>query len=286
MKATINYVTAHADGTVPFLLDTHWTGTEPQPVVVEMEDCRPTASQLSLDREGFALDRVICEKVNYDDPLSIEEHWLPAVTEMVRRVTGASFVTLFGGPLARFSNSDPRSLATPVSAPARAVHSDLWAEFNFDDIPASPRPEYAIRDIKMRYGDGRPARWKIFNIWQMISPPPQDNSLALCDIRSVTPDDIVIGRGRFVLPDEPRPPIPGPGDPGNASITFFRPSQAHRWCYFSNMLPNEAIVFQTLDPVAGRLKGRVPHAAFDITPRLVNTRPRNSIEIRAIVAYD
>jgi len=286
MKAILNFVTPRNDGTVPFLLDTHWTGTHPRKVPVDMHDARDVASQLSLGREGFRVEKVNCEGVDYNDPVSMQTRWIPAVRDVIQRATGGSFVTLFGGPLVRFSNSSPRSGESTVSAPARAVHSDLWAEYGYADIPGSPVADIAAQELRERYGDTPPARWKIFNFWQMISPPPQDTPLAVCALDSVTADDLIVGRGRFCPEDGPPPPLPEPGEECNAPITFFRENPVHRWYYVSNMMPGEALLFQTLDPEAGPLKGRVPHCAFDMEPRPANAVSRNSVEIRAFVAYD
>jgi hypothetical protein len=286
MKAAMNFATPREDGTVPFLLNTHWTGTQPRPVMVDMHDARAVASELSFEREGFVLGKIDIDKVDFADPESLETHWYPAVEELIRKVTGASFVTLFAGPLLRYSNSESQSKASTVSAPARAVHSDLWATYDLSIVPNSPAPDRAVKELKERFGDESPKKWKIFNYWQMISPPPQDTPLAVCALNSVSPDDLLDGRGRYCPEDGPEPALPEPGDDVDAPITFFKESAAQRWYYVSNMQPGESLIFQTLDPEAGPLKGRVPHCAFDIEPRPAGAVPRNSVEIRAIVAFD
>ncbi|MFV0643905.1 MAG: CmcJ/NvfI family oxidoreductase [Sphingomonadaceae bacterium] len=291
MQAALNFATARADGTVPFLLNTHWTGTNPRKVMVEMHDARSIPSGASLNREGFTLSRIDCN-VDYGNLDDVAGPWYDAVRTHVQKVTGASFVTLFGGPLLRFSNRDTHSKDSTVAAPARAVHADLAGAFDWNDIPGSPAADRAVREIQEKFGgrkfeDIEPKSWKIFNIWQMISSPPQDTPLAVCALDSVLPEDVLNGIGRFCPEDGPEPALPQSSEEADAPITFYRENASQRWYYVSNMQPGEAIIFRTLDPSdKGPLKGRVPHCAFDIEPMPANAVGRNSIEIRAITVFD
>jgi len=90
MQGCLNFVTPGPDGTVRFVLDNGWTGTGQQPVEVQLEDWRESADTLTLDREGFVLDRVVSGVTDYRDQLQLERLWLPAVKHTVLRVTGGS----------------------------------------------------------------------------------------------------------------------------------------------------------------------------------------------------
>lgn len=79
MMACMNFVTAGSDGTVRFVLDNDWTGTRQRPAEVELADWRQQAGTLSLDREGFVIDRVISGVTDYRDEQQLRDLWIPAV---------------------------------------------------------------------------------------------------------------------------------------------------------------------------------------------------------------
>jgi len=287
MLACMNFVTAGSDGTVRFVLDNGWTGTQQRPVNVELEDWREQAGTLSLDREGFVLDRVVSGVTDYRDEQQLRKLWMPAVRETILRATGGSWACLFAGPLARFSEKRPEAFSSPVSAPARAMHSDLHGDFSFDQFPRQPAAGQAVEELRARIGDATPARWRIFNFWQAISPPPQDTGLALCALDSVEEADVVDGKGYFADPAKRSEDILAQRDARHQfDITFFRPNPAQRWGCFSNMLPGEALIFSAFDPQADGRKARVPHGAIDIPGAPTCAVPRNSIEIRALVLFE
>ena len=286
MQTTMNFVTPGPDGAVRFVLDNAWTGTRQRTVSMQITDVRPRVAELSLEREGFVLDRIVSGVTDYRDLGQLETMWKPAVKETVLRVTGGTWATLFAGPLARFSERDRNAFSSAVSAPARAVHSDLHRTFQYEQFPRQPHAEAAAAELRERYGDTPPRRWRVFNVWQMISPPPQDTLLALCALDSTTGDDFVEGKGFFAEPGvEAEVQLSNAGQP-QFDISFVRESLAQRWCYVSDMLPGEALIFSTFDPTADARRARVPHGAFDVSPASPTAVPRNSIEIRALVAFD
>lgn len=287
MHTTMNFVTAGSDGAVRFVLDNGWTGTRQHAVDIELEDWRKQADTLSLDREGFVIDRVVSGVIDYRDQEQLEERWIPAVKKTVLRVTGGSWACLFAGPLVRFSERRQEAFSSAVSAPARAVHSDLHGTFSFDQLPQQPAAEAASEEIRARIGDATPTRWRIFNVWQAISPPPQDTSLALCALHSVTENDAIDGKGYFADQKmRAEDVLARQHTPHQFDISFFRPNPHQRWGYFSDMLPGEALIFSAFDPQADARKARVPHGAIDIPDTPAHAVPRNSIEIRALVVFE
>lgn len=68
-----------------------------------------------------------------------------------------------------------------------------------------------------------------------------------------------------------------------AESLVVRYNPAHRWHYFRDMAPDEALIFVTKDSAPGR-PHHVPHVAFDDPICPANAEPRSSIEIR-VVAY-
>jgi len=287
MLGTLNFVTPGNAGEVRFVLDNGWTGTGQRPCPVELTDLRGSKGRLSLDREGFVLDRIVSGVTDYSDPDQIAGLWFPAVKQAILRITGGSWAVLFAGPNIRFSERNPASANTPVSAPARAVHSDLHDTFTYPQIARQPHAEAAWSELTERLGGREPARWRIFNIWQILSAPPQDTSLALCSLPSVGDDDYVRGQGYFAEPGHSAAEVLAQKDnPPMFDITFLREKPAQQWCCFSDMLPGEALIFSTFDPQAGPGFARVPHGAVDIPNAPRNAVPRSSIEVRALVVFE
>jgi hypothetical protein len=275
MQATINYVAHRGDRIVPFVLDNDWTGAERVPTQVRITDARSIAGTLSLDQHGFMLQRVVSGVTDYRDQAQLERLWMPAVTDLVATMTGARWATWWAVNT-RFSSRYPLSKSTSVSAPARVVHSDLSpGSFDPSRIGEEPVSSVAAAEIQRRLGGRAPKRWRTFNVWQQISPPPQDTPLAVCDLETIRQEDLLEGRGTDGTPAS-----------RNHAITLFQRSERHRWYYFSNLLPGEALVFSGLDPQAGPVCGRVPHIAFDLPDCPPNAVPRNSIEVRVLAVFE
>jgi hypothetical protein len=68
-------------------------------------------------------------------------------------------------------------------------------------------------------------RYAIYNVWRVLSEPPQDTPLALCDLRS-------LNAGDRVFRDCVHDPIDAPEQRFELSLYRFNPAQ--RWVYFSN----------------------------------------------------
>ncbi|MBL8550140.1 MAG: hypothetical protein JNJ73_09140 [Hyphomonadaceae bacterium] len=267
MKARVNYVVGPST-LVPFAFDAAWSGIPTEPVEVEVADVRASGEAPSIEREGLRLGRIDARGVDYGDVHEIGGKWIPAAIDFVKATTGAQWVIPWGHNV-RFSNRSEKSLSTPTSAPARHVHSDFSADFDPAQILHAPKlSPAAAEELRSLLRSGAELRWRTFNVWQQISPPPHDTPLALCDARTVLPEDIVVGRGAV-------------GDI-SVDLCLFRASPRHRWLHVSDMAPGETLIFSGLDPHAGGALKRVPHTAFDHPLCPPGAAPRNSIEVRVL----
>jgi hypothetical protein len=137
-------------------------------------------------------------------------------------------------------------------------------------------------------GDFSFRRCIFLNVWRTFSPPPQDWPMALCDKRSLEPNEGV----EFSVVNTDVPPnledVPEtlPPDPNGRNYhryltPLYRPG--HRWYYFPNMTRDEVLVFMQYDSLRSA-GGRVPHASFhDRT--FSGLPPRESIDIRALAYF-
>ena len=184
-------------------------------------------------------------------------------------MTGADTVVSWSSG-ARYSEKQKDAPRTDVSNPARRVHGDFApSEFGQRIIH---RPALDMIEPVLR---GRPlARWHGLNVWQAVSRPPYDTPLAFCDLRTVAPDDLVIGRGR--IPSMPELEL---------DLPLFAHNPEHRWYYWSHMAMDEALVFSGLESNATGTWRMVPHTAFDNRDCPADAPPRNSVETRCMALW-
>ena len=100
--------------------------------------------------------------------------------------------------------------------------------------------------------------------------------LAVCDTRTIAPDDIVVGMGMAEKPDGRFP----------VQLVGMKHRPEHRWAYCANMGPRDVLVFSGFDPVRPEPYRIVPHSAFLDPTCPAGSEPRNSVELRAVAVFD
>ena len=136
----------------------------------------------------------------------------------------------------------------------------------------------AMRVLKTEFGFdlAKARRWAHFNMWRPITPPPQDYPLAVCDARSIRPGD-----GITVVAET----VTRTAGAFSFDTTGYLHNPDHRWCYFSQMTPEEVLVFITHDSDPAR-PHQVAHTAF-LDPKCPPGTPtRGSGEMRAFAVFD
>jgi hypothetical protein len=114
-------------------------------------------------------------------------------------------------------------------------------------------------------------RFAFVNYWRPLAGPLRDDPLAICDPRSVAPEDLVTIR--HVHAD------------GDSEIYGVAHNPAHRWHFLFDMQPDEAIFFKVFD--SGEDHPLVaPHSAFTLANPPQPVPPRVSFEFRLMVFYD
>jgi len=217
----------------------------------------------SLDVEGFQLVPHHSGVADFRDAAASAALYPREIEALLGELTGADQVIVTSPGILRFAEKSSECGEYDNSHPARFIHVDI------DDDTAAA---FATRSAPA----GKTiARYAHYNIWRVISPPPQDVPLGLCDARSIRPEDMVQAEAVF----------DAPGKPEWSFISFvMKPAAHHRWHWFRDMTPDEAIVFKTndSDPTAPHC---VPHSAFDSPDCPADAVPRASVEIRAIAYW-
>ena len=240
------YANAHEKDFVPIDL-------QPMPV----GDAR--ALDASVDREGFQLVRHQSAITDWTDREALAAVHRDEVAELIRQVTGADEVQVNAPGILRYSEKSGKAGSSDNSHPARFAHVD---------ISAATAAEFATR------GSGGRAfrRCAAYNLWRALSPAPQDVPLALCDVRSVAAEDLVVADAIF------DPPGGAPEWSFESWVVAHNPS--HRWFFYPDLAIDEAVLFKTSDSDPGRA-GFMPHVAFDDPLAPADAPPRMSIEMRA-----
>jgi len=161
--------------------------------------------------------------------------------------------------------------ASVNSRPARFVHVD-YSRQSFNDFARTHLDTAGVKDPEAWLAK----RYVAYNIWRVMTPPPQDVPLGVCAAPSTAPEDVVTGEAVIDAPGEPE---------FRFGSSLYRYNPAHRWFYFSNMHPGEALVFKAFDSDPDRLQG-CPHSAFNDPNTPEDAVPRASVEIRAYAWFD
>jgi hypothetical protein len=251
----------------------HNYATEPPPGVaqsnttrethtVPIYDARPVASELSLDREGFALLRQKTAVRDFWSDAEIRDTYYPEAEAAIAAASGATHVVIFDHTRRkRVPGAEYRARGTPRQ-PATRVHVDYTAK-------SGPQ---RVRDL---LGDEAEellkGRVQVINLWRPIRGPLRDAPLALCDATSIATDDLVpadlIYNNRV----------------GETYAVTYNPD--HRWFYVPAMERDEAVLLKCFDSVEDGRARFVPHTAFDDPSAPADALPRESIEIRSLVFH-
>lgn len=227
------------------------------PVEMEIADARGLGC--TLDHEGFTLVEQKSALADLTDLAAVAEVHRPEIASLLKQVTGCDEVAMTPFGILRFSERLNANDAHDNSHPARYVHVDVAKE-DAAAMRASTAPE------------GRTiARSAQYNVWRALSGAPQDVPLALCAWTSIGPADLIDCEAIFDPPD---------GSPewgfGNYLLAH---NPDHRWYYYSDMTPDEAIVFKTSESDPERAQ-MMPHGAFDNPLAGPDAPARVSLEMR------
>ena len=236
---------------------------------VTFHDARSWTTPPSLGREGFALVPHRTAIKDFGDREAVRAGYPSELAELIRGLTGAKRVVGFPFGHMRFSKRSPRCKTGANSQPASFPHVDC-----------TPRTAHGLVESKI-FGiakeELKPGEHLVgYNVWRVISEPPQDTPLAVCDVRTVTREDLIEADGVYDY-DEP---------PWMTSEAYLvRHSPAHRWAYFKDMRPDEALVFRAYGNERDWIAG-APHCAFDDPTCPAEAGARVSVEARAYAVFD
>ncbi|HLW71446.1 MAG TPA: CmcJ/NvfI family oxidoreductase [Candidatus Binataceae bacterium] len=219
-------------------------------------DARAVA-QLALDREGFVLEHRATAVRNFYDPDEVRAVYYPGVEQLLREVMGAAMACAFEHDVRR---AEPAAASGQAARePVRVVH---------DDYTEKSAPERVRLYLPDKVDGLLKRRFAVVNVWRPLRGPVRDTPLAVCDAQTLAPQDLV------------------PTSEGvKHEVYLFKFRPAHRWFYFPEMQPDEAILLKCFDSIRDGRARFTAHTAIDLPLTQPPPPPRESIEVRALVFF-
>jgi hypothetical protein len=261
------------------------TGTYSDHRVI-VRDAMPIRDHFNLDVHGFRIARQPTAVRDFHDKDEVDRIYEREVERHVQALTGADKVVARGWMLRTSADLTERAKekvegyqhSGGIQPPAGEAHVDL-------NTATAQRMAAATYQKHFPDGPGY-KRFLISSYWRTFSPPPQDVPLALCDGRSSFAGEEK-SNTLFIVDEFPEggaltAPVEGEDKMLAASIFSFSP--AMRWWYFSNMQPEDALLFKFHDSDHSRT-WRCPHTAFH-DPSFPDAKVRESIETRSVAFWE
>jgi hypothetical protein len=225
-----------------------------------IRNARARAEDPTLDREGFLLTTHASAVRDFYDDGEIAAVYEPEVRALVRRATGAVRVEIFDHTR-RASALDVQQ-ARRIREPASIVHNDYTARSGPDRL-RDHLPHEAETLLRRRFA--------IVNVWRSIRGIVRSAPLALCEAATLAPEDLVAVTRRA------RDRI------GEIQQAAYNP--AHRWSYFPEMRPDEALLIKTYDSATDGRARFTLHTSFDDPTAAADAKPRESLETRCFAIF-
>jgi hypothetical protein len=264
ITATLNYVRDTGEKLFtytggPGSLDVR-TGGTPDPRQVLIRNGRLHADGFTLDRDGFRFVGHDTKMRDFYDGDEVRRVYYPEMEALVKAESGARRVVVFDHTL-RTADDELRE-TRKIREVVRRVHND-YTEWSGPQRVRDLLPDEAEELLRGRFA--------IVQVWRPIRRPVETFPLAICDARSLSPQDLVISERRY------------PNRIGQTYAITFNP--AHIWYWFPRQRREEALVFKVYDSLTDGRARWTAHTAFDDPTSPPNAHPRESIEIRTLAFF-
>jgi hypothetical protein len=234
----------------------------PEPHVLPIFDGRVVANNFSLDREGFELVRHPTVVRNFYDDEEVKRVYYPAVEAFLKATLKADRVLIFDHTVRKRVEGAADIRGAGPRQPATRVHVDQTASSGANRV-REHLPDEAEELLK--------GRVQVINLWRPIRGPLRDSPLAMLDGTTVKDGDLIASDLIY------------PNRQGETYSVRFNPG--HRWFYFRDMTPDEAILLKCYDSATDGRTRFGPHTAFIDPTTPANAPPRESIELRTLVFH-
>jgi hypothetical protein len=232
----------------------------PVPPTVAREGLELVSWPSPIARER--LDELVAQKPLLTMRPIEHDYWAETIP-VIRERTGARDVLPLHASTVRYSEQAHRDgMMTPAG----------WAHLDYDFDEAAVQLQETLDRAQV---DVAPfSRYVLYQTWRVLTDPPQDFPLAICDWRTVTAADIV-------------PLEYHVGTEGN-DVTYrsqgSRHSDRHEWWYFPDLTVDDLLLFVGFDSAHPDTPSSL-HVSFE-DPSVHDPVPRGSIETRFFGLFD
>jgi len=227
--------------------------------LVTIHNARNLKFKPNLDMQGFTLVKFRSSVPNLYDAQHVQKNYYSEIEALVTEVTGAKRVFAFQHNVRGFGLVGKKEI--DGREPVYRVHNDYTKE-------SGPR---RVRDLLGAEAEKLlKSRVAIVNVWKPIIGPVTQSPLAICDSQSLREEERVTIRLRYEERD--------------GFVTGFRYSDAHRWYFYSSMVPEEALLFKCYDSDSS-VSFSSAHSAFADPDAPTDAPARESIEVRTMVFW-
>ena len=245
-----------------------------EPRTVQVRNGRTAAEPPSLEREGFEVStwpsRVASERLDElaaQKPLlemrQVEFDYWDETIPLIQKLSAARDVLPLHASTVRFS---AKAMQQERMTPAG------WAHLDYDTDEAAVQLQ---ETLELSEREIRPfSRYVLYQGWRVLSDPPQDYPLAICDARTVATADMI--------------PLEYHLSSDEGDVTYrsrgSRYSDRHEWWYYPDVTIDEMIVFIGFDSERPDTASTL-HVAFEDTT-VQHPVPRSSVETRYFALFD
>lgn len=229
---------------------------------VPIFDGRLAASGFSLDREGFELVRHPTMVRNFYDDDEVKRVYYPLAEAFIRAALRADRVVIFDHTVRRRVEGAPDTRGAGARQPVTRVHVDQTVTSGPNRV-REHLPDEAEALLR--------GRVQVINLWRPLRGPVRDTPLAMCDGQTVAEADLVASD--LIYPNR------------RGETYSVKYNLGHRWFYFPEMTPDEALLLKCYDSATDGRTRFSPHTAFVDPTTPSDAPPRESIELRTLVFH-
>ncbi|KAH6690775.1 hypothetical protein BKA61DRAFT_715511 [Leptodontidium sp. MPI-SDFR-AT-0119] len=233
---------------------------------IPINDLRHTSKKADINECGFQVVSHLSKFSSFNNTEKIEDYRVET-EQLLKNTLGALYVKCYDSVLRKnvVFERDTIDLGDTlhIEGPARGVHSDITYVSGPTIINRYMSEEAKEEFLKPGY------RARIINTWRTLVPVLEDRPLALCDSRSVDPEDLFEA-------DRVIPGLVG-------EVYYLTYNAKHKWFWLEKQTPAEPFIFVMYNTKLGPHARFCPHVSF-INPNAPDrAAPRESIETRSIV---
>lgn len=226
---------------------------------VRILDARDQAASYSLDEEGFRLVSHPTKVKDFFDEEEVRSVYYRELEDLVKRETGCARAFVFDHT--RRAGDEETREQHKIRGPVRNVHND-YTDWSGPQRVRDMLPDEADALLKNRM--------QVIQVWRAIDTPILSAPLAICDARSMEPQDFVAAERRF------------PNRRGEIYHIAYNPNQ--KWQYVPHMTRDEALIFKCYDSRTD-VSRFTAHGSFADPTTPADAPPRKSMEARIFAFF-